>query len=91
MSFCICFFFSLFQNHIFVYNFGYRSGSRQSLETAIYPRPHRQQYPFILTPNRAQKFVFRPFSSNFALAFSLCLLFLGQVPSYKNRQAADFR
>lgn len=76
MSFCICFFFSLFQNHIFVYNFGCRSGSRQSLETAIYPRPHRQQYPFILTPNRAQKFVFRPFSSNFALSFSLCLLFL---------------
>lgn len=80
MSFCICFFFTVSKPYFCVqFLLPQRLVSRQSLQTAIYPRPHRQQYPFILkniTPNRAQKFVFRPFSSNFALAFSLCLLFL---------------
>lgn len=74
--FLYLFFFHCFKTIFLCTIFAAAAVSRQSLETAIYPRPHRQQYPFILTPNRAQKFVFRPFSSNFALAFSQCLLFL---------------
>lgn len=76
MSFCICFFFHCFKNIFLCTIFAAAAVSRQSLETVIYPLPHRQQYPITLTPNRAQKFVFRLFSSDFALAFSLCLLFL---------------